>query len=101
MVIRLSPTLEKRVARAAKARGVKPDKLVADALKQYLAVERKPRAEVSEARRQLHALVRHKKKVVDFDAEVHAAKRSAGRLYEDNADWIERVAGKGTEHRAG
>lgn len=98
MVIRLSPTLEKRVARAAKAQGIKPERLVRVALDQYLAPRRKPRAQVSEARRQLDELLRHKKKVEDFDAAVHAAKRYAGKLLEDNADWIDRVAAQGTEH---
>ncbi len=101
MVIRLSPTIEKRVARAAKAKGIKPSQLVEAALKEYLAAERKPREQVSEARRQLDELLRRKKKTVDFDAEVHQAKRSAGKLYEDNADWIERVAAEGTEHGKG
>jgi len=92
MVIRLSPTIEKRVARAAKAKGIKPSQLVEAALREYLAAERKPREQVSEARRQLNELLRHKKKSVDFMAEVHEAKREAGRLYEDNAEWIERAS---------
>ncbi len=51
MVIRLSPTIQKRVTRAAKAKGIKPSQLVEDALKEYLTAERKPREQVSEARR--------------------------------------------------
>jgi len=92
MVIRLSPTMEKRVARAAKAKGVKPDRLVESILKQRLPAEDKPREQVSEARRQLDQLLKHMSKPADFDAAVHAAKRHAGRLYEDNAGWIERAS---------
>ncbi|MBM3129386.1 MAG: toxin-antitoxin system HicB family antitoxin [Chloroflexi bacterium] len=100
MVIRLSPTLEKRVARAAKAKGVKPNQWIETAVKQQLAAEdkRQPEEPVSDARRQLDELLRHKKKVEDFDAAVHAAKRYAGKLLEDNADWIDRVTAQGTEH---
>jgi len=101
MVIRLSPTIQKRVTRAAKAKGIEPSQLVEDALKEFLRTKREPREQVSEARRQLDELLRHKKKTVDFEAEVHQAKRSAGKLYEDNADWIERVAAEGTEHGKG
>jgi hypothetical protein len=103
MVIRLSPTLEKRVARAAKAKGIKPDQWIEIAVKQQLAAEGKPpTAEpVSDARRQLDELLRHKKKTTDFMTAVHAAKRRAGKLYEDNADWIEHIAAHGTEHSRG
>jgi predicted transcriptional regulator len=73
MVIRLSSTLQKRVEREAKARGAKPAKLFEDALREYLASKRKPRNQVSEARQQLRELLKHKKKVDDFDAAVHAA----------------------------
>lgn len=87
MVIRLSPTLEKRVARAAKAKGVNPTKWVEDTVKERASAERKPRAQVSEARRQLRVLLKHKKKTVDFDA----AKRAGGKLIEDNQEWIDSV----------
>ena len=97
MVIRLSPTLQKRVERAAIARGVKPSKLVEAALKEYL----NPRDQVSEARRQLRQLLKHKKKTVDFDAAVERAKHYAGKLLDDNADWIEQVTAHGTEHGRG
>jgi len=92
MVIRLSPTLEKRIVRAAKAQGITPAQWLEQAAKERLGAKRPPREQVSEARRQLDELLRHKKKTLDFMAEVHQAKREAGRLYEDNADWIERVA---------
>jgi hypothetical protein len=94
MVIRLSPALEKRVARAAKAKGIKPDQWIETAVKQKLATEDKRQTEepVSDARRQLDELLRHMKKPVDFDAAVHKAKRRAGQLYEDNAEWIERAS---------
>ena len=92
MVIRLSPTMEKRVARAAKAQGIKPDRWVGNILKQHLAAEGRSREPVSEARRQLDQLLKHMRKPADFDAAVHAAKRHAGRLYEDNAEWIERAS---------
>ena len=101
MVIQLSPTLEEQVERAAQAKGITPEILVADAVGRYLAGECESSERVSEARQQLRELLKHKKKVVDFDAAVHAAKREAGRLYEDNADWIERVAESGTEHGSG
>ncbi len=97
MVIRLSSAMQKRVEREAKVRGVKPSKLVEQLLKERLAPA-KPREEVSEARRQLNELLKHKKKTVDFDAAAHAAKRYAGHLLEDNADWIDRVTAAGTEH---
>ncbi len=96
MVIRLSSAMVKRVERVAKARGVKPSKLVEDALKEYLAPKQPD--EISEARRQLNELLKHKKKTGDFDAAVERAKRRAGELYEANADWIERVSADSTEH---
>ncbi len=89
MVIRLSPTLKKRVARAAKAKGVTPTKLAETALKEYLAPKSKPREEVSEARRQLRELAKYKKPIADFDAAVHSAKAYARKSYEDNAEFIE------------
>ncbi len=94
MVIRLSPTLEKRVARAAKAQGIKPERLVRVALDQYLAPKRKPREQVSEARLKLRQLARYKRPVSDFDAEVHAARRYARQLEEENAEFIEAAAGR-------
>jgi hypothetical protein len=94
MVIRLSPTLEKRVARAAKAKGIRPDRLVRVALSQYLAPKRNPRAQVSEARLRLRQLARYKKPVTDFDAEVHAARQYARQLEEENAEFIEAAAGR-------
>jgi len=97
MVIRLSPTLQKRVLRAAKAKGIKPDQLVSTAVKQYLAEPKPSETEqVSETRRQLDELLKHMRKPDDFDAAVHEAKRWAGKLYEDNADWIEQ-----SSHRFG
>ena len=99
MVIHLSPTLQKRVARAAKAKGIKPDQLVTAALKQYLTEPKPPQVEqVSEARRQLDELLKHMKKPVDFDAAVHQAKRQAGQLYKDNADLIELSAQRVKSH---
>lgn len=100
MVIRLPPVLEERIERAAKAKGLEPVQLVEEALKEYLTEEDTRREEVSEERRQLLKLLRNKKKTADFDAEVHAAKREAGRLYEENADWLEHTAANGTEHRS-
>jgi hypothetical protein len=96
MVIRLSPALEERIARAAKEKGIKPDKLVEEAVQEYLAGERQTE-KVSEARRQLDDLLQHMKKPRDFVAEVEEAKRNAGRLYDDNADWIERTV-RSTKH---
>lgn len=97
MTIQLSSALEKRVAREAKARGMKPKQFVEEAVKAYL----KPRtitSQESEARRELRTLLRTKKKTADFMGEVHKAKRAAGKLLDDNSDWIERVTTKGTEH---
>ena len=93
MVIRISPTLQKRVTRAAKAKGIKPEKLVSAALKQYLA-QAKPREteQVSPERQQLNELLKHMKKPVDFDTAGHQAKRRAGQQYEDNAEWLEQSA---------
>ncbi len=92
MVIRLSPTMQKRVERAAKARGVKPSKLVEELLTERLVAERKPREQVSEARKRLRELAKYKKKVDDFDAELHEARRYARQLEEDNAEFIEAAA---------
>ena len=89
MVIQLSPTLEESIAREAKQEGKLPEQLIQEMFETHLALKRQPREQVSEARRQLDELLKHKKKTVDFDAEVHAAKREAGRLLEDNAEWIE------------
>ncbi len=98
MVIRLSPALEERIERAAKEEGIKPDKLVEKALDEYLTAERQRRQPTSEARRQLQELAQDKKKVVDFDAAVEEAKRNAGKLYDDNADWIERAVRTRNSH---
>ena len=73
MVIQLSPTLEESIAREAKQEGKLPEQLIQEMFETHLALKRQPREQVSE----------------DFDAEVHAAKREAGRLLEDNAEWIE------------
>lgn len=100
MVIRLSPTLKRRVEREAKSQGITPSKFIEDTLKDRLRARRKPRGQVSEARRQLRELLRHNK-VEDFDTAVHAAKRYAGKLLEDNAEWIDRVSAQGTEHGRG
>ncbi len=88
MVIRLSPALEERIERAAKEKGIKPDKLVEEAVQEYLAGERQTE-QVSEARRQLDDLLQHMKKPKDFVAEVRAAKERAAKLYEDNAEAID------------
>ncbi len=80
MVIRLSPALEERIERAAKEKGIKPDKLVDEAVQEYLAGERQTE-QISEARRQLDDLLQHMKKPKDFDASMEDAKRNAGRLY--------------------
>lgn len=92
MVIRLSPTLEKRIEREAKVQGIKPQRLVENVLKQYLRVKQARPEAISTTRRQLDALLRYKKRTVDFGATVQRAKRRAGQLYEDNAEWIERVS---------
>ena len=88
MVIRLSPRLQKRLERAAKVRGVKPSKLIENALKQYL----RPRDQVSEARRRLRELAKYKKPITDFDAALHAARRYARQLEEDNTEFLELAA---------
>jgi hypothetical protein len=92
MVIRLSPTLERRIEREAKVQGIAPERLVENILKQYLSVKKARSEAMSATRRQLDALLRYKKRTVDFAAAVQRAKRKAGRLYEDNAEWIERVS---------
>ena len=89
MVIRLSPTLQKRVERAAIAEGVTLSKWLEAAVKERLAVKRKPREEISQARKRLRELAKYKKPVVDFDAEVHAVRAFAWKQYEDNAELIE------------
>jgi hypothetical protein len=98
MVIRLPPTLEERVTRAAKEKGMEPGQLVEAAVNEYLSAEAETSDQVSEERRELRELLRHKKETLDFDAEVDAAKRAAGRMYEDNADWIENTAASETSH---
>lgn len=101
MVIRLSPTIQKRVTRAAKAKGIKPSQLVEDALKEFLKTKREPREQVSDARRRLRELARYKKPVADFDAAVHRAKARARQSYEDNAEFIELAARRFSEPRDG
>ncbi|MBI4786372.1 MAG: hypothetical protein HY782_04930 [Chloroflexi bacterium] len=96
-MIQLSPVLEERIVRAAKQKGIEPEKLVEKAVDKLLAEDGGP--QVSEARRKLRELAKYKKPVVDFDAAVHQAKRRAGQLLEDNADWIEHVTSKGTKGR--
>ena len=99
MVIRLSPTLQKRVTRAAQAQGITPEKLVSAALKQYLAPPKSSATEeISESRRRLRELARYKKPVLDFDAAVHRAKELAHQSYEDNADLLELAAQRFKSH---
>jgi hypothetical protein len=101
MTIELSPALQKRVLREAKARGVKPKQLVEAAVKAYLKPPAKRRLKETDARRQLRELTKKAKiRTTDFDAAVEAAKRSAGKLIEDNADWIEHVTTHGYRKRA-
>ncbi len=115
MSIQLSPTLEKRITRAAKAKGIKPEKLLAEAFKAYMILDRQAPPAQSDARRRLNELAKYrkksaepeselqsllkkKKKTVDFMADVHKAKQSAGQLYEDNADFLERVKTRSAKH---
>ncbi len=91
MTIQLSPTLEKRVARIAKARGIQPKQLVEEAVRAYLKPQTPPRPETA-ARRELRALLRNKKKTVDFDAALHKARAYARQMEDDNAEFIERAA---------
>ncbi|MBI4673551.1 MAG: hypothetical protein HY741_18005 [Chloroflexi bacterium] len=97
MTIQLSPALEKRVAREAKARGIAPKQVVEEALKAYFKPPTATRQE-SSARRELRALLQNKKKTADFIAEVRRARRAAGKLLDDNAEWIEHVSTSRTEH---
>ena len=90
MVIRLSPAIQKRVERAAKAEGVTLSKWLEAAVKERLVAKRKPH-EVSEARRRLNALLKNQKPPDDFMEKLHRARRYARQLEEDNADWIESV----------
>lgn|GEM_PF-1214309 len=103
MVIRLSPTMKRRIERAAKTQGITPSKFVEEMLKERLKAKRKPRAEepVSEARRRLRELARYKKPVLDFDAAVHRAKAAARQSYEDNAEFIELAAKRFTQSSEG
>jgi hypothetical protein len=89
MTIRLSPAMEKRVARIAKARGLKPNELVEEALKAYLKPQSKPTPPESDARRRLRELTKHKTRQVDFDTAVHEAKEYGRQVYEDNIEFIE------------
>ncbi|MBI5649453.1 MAG: hypothetical protein HZC40_03245 [Chloroflexi bacterium] len=101
MVVRLSPTIQKRVERKAKAQGIKPAQLIELALKQYLAPKPKPVAPVSDARRQLNESARFMKKNVDFDAALHAARQYARQLEADNAEFIEMASKRFASRRAG
>lgn len=92
MVIRLSSTLEKRIVREAKVRGIRPNRLVENILKQHLRVRPLSRKETTSATRlQLDDLLRYKKRSANFMTAVRQAKQEAGRRYEDNVDWIERA----------
>lgn len=99
MTIELSPALQKRVLREAKARGIPPGQIVEEALKIYF----KPASakQESAARRELRALLKHKKETDDFLAQVRRARRRAGKLIADNEDWIDQVSARGSEHRRG
>jgi hypothetical protein len=97
MTIQLSPALEKRVARAAKARGIKPKDLVEEALKEYLKPVRKTRLPESAARKRLRELNKYKKQDVDFDTAVRQAKLQAYNLYQDNVEFIEMGAKRYTK----
>ncbi len=91
MVIRLSPAIQKRVERAAKARGVTPSRYVEELIKKNAPVKRKPRMQVSEARRQLNELLKGKTPKTDFMTALHVARRYARQLEEDNAEWIDSI----------
>jgi hypothetical protein len=99
MTIRLSPALEKRVQRAAKARGMKPSEWVEKALREYLKGVGTTQTHVSEARRRLRALAKYKKPVTDFDTAVHEARRYARQLESDNAEFIEAAAKRYSKSR--
>lgn len=88
MTIQLSPALEKRVARAAKEKGIQPQELVEAAVKAYLKPPRK--TQESESRKHLRELTeKYKTRKVDFDTAVHEARAYAYKLYEDNVEYIE------------
>lgn len=90
MTIDLSPAMQKRIAREAKARGIPPKQLVEEAVKAYLKPQSKSALEVTASRRRLRELTqKYKKRNVDFDPAVHEAKRAAAKLYEDNLEFIE------------
>lgn len=89
MTIQLSPALEKRIAREAKARGIKPKDLVEQALKAYFKPASKAPSPESAARQRLRELNKYKKKGVDFDTTVRQAKVKANQLYQDNIEFIE------------
>lgn len=89
MTIQLSPALEKRIAREAKARGIKPKDLVEQVLKEYLKPARKTLPPESAARKRLRELNKFKKQDVDFDTAVRQAKLQAYNLYQDNVEFIE------------
>jgi len=97
MTIQLSPALEKRVAREAKARGIKPKELVEQALRAYLKPPTKTRPQESEARRRLRELTKYKKRNVDFDTAVHEARKYARQMEADNAEFIELAAKRYTK----
>jgi len=94
MTIQLSPALQKRVARTAKARGITAKQLVEEALRAYLKPPPKARPQESEARKRLRELNKYKKKEADFDAALHRARAYARQLEEDNAEFIELVANR-------
>lgn len=96
MTIQLSPTLEKRIAREAKARGMKPKELAEQILKAYFKPQAAARPETA-ARRELRARLRNKEITTDSDRKLHAARAYARQMEEDNAHFIERAAQRYTK----
>ena len=93
MTIQLSPTVEKRLAREAKARGIKPKDIVEEALNVYWQPSKSEPLFQSEDWNKLRELTRkYKKRHVDFDTAVSEAKAKAYQLYEDNIEIIELAA---------
>jgi len=95
-VITLPESLLRQASETARQKGIEVEALVIEAVERYLVEQREEL--VSEARKELRKLLRHKKKTVDFMEEVHQERARAREMEEANQDWIDLVAFQDTEH---
>jgi hypothetical protein len=94
-VITLPEPLLQQASEAARQKGMEVDAPVIEAVERYL--EEQWEEPVSEARKELRELLRHKKKTVNFMKEVHQARAWAREVEEANQDWIDLVTSQDIE----